>query len=390
MRTHIWTSIAVWAALGAAYVYRGGFAFAFVFYAYSTLCIYGLIVGWIGLRGLKVTRLVYEEGTEGGELSRTIFTAGDEADVEITLRRPFPLPLAWIAVRDQAGEWRHEQLCGPWLGREMKYRYVLPLPERGVYRFSDIEIWTGDPFGIVSSKIRAAMPLCEAAAAPKPYIFDSQTEQALLSRNAEESYGGHIREFREGDPIKHVVWKTAARSDRWMVRTPADDTFVRDTAVLVDSTIPEREVGGTNANALLDLCAEAAAGVCLALTRRRRSFTVWDGKPAVPNKPWSYRLAALERSEGLPLMDAARRAVTLGTELVIVVSARADADAVALCRDIRSRGMNLIYMFVSLDRGSLEQEHSALAWIGKSGCRVVEIGRIGGARYEESHAAYTS
>ncbi|WP_199617572.1 DUF58 domain-containing protein [Paenibacillus alkalitolerans] len=384
MKIYGWAAAAVWVLLGAAYAYQRGFAFGFVFFAYSLLCIYGIIAGWIGLRGVKATRIVYKDG---GPAVPATFTAGDEAAVEVTLRRPFPLPLPWVAVRDRAGGWRHDRLCGPWLGDELKYRYLLPLPERGVYRFEHLELWTGDPFGIVTRKLRVPMPADEAVAAPKPFLFDAAAERALLPLSEEDRYGG-VRPFRDGDPVKSIVWKTAARTGQWMVRSPEDHGTIRDAAVLVDATVSGR---GDDSKALLDLCAEAAAGVCAALTRHRLSFGVWDGSARSRNASWAYRFAALEPYVGTSFADAARKSAAFGPETsIVIVSPSADGDAVVLCRDLRARGTHVVYIFVSLGTRASERERAALEWIARSGCRVVKLEKSGGVYVETDRVDRTS
>ncbi|WP_274363052.1 DUF58 domain-containing protein [Paenibacillus thermotolerans] len=390
MRTNGLLAAAAWCLLGGAYYVRGGFAFGFVFYAYSLICAYGLLVAWIGLRGMKASRMVYGADEYGGS-GRLVLTAGDEASVDIRLHRSFALPLPWIVIRDRAGDWQHDRLCGPWLTSEMKYSYVLPLPKRGIYRFHDLELWVGDPFGIMLRKVRVSMAPLEAVAAPRPLVFAPHTEQALLTRQTDDRHIGDLRQYREGDSSSRIVWKTAARSDKWLVRTPASEAEAGHTVVLADVFLQADEEERRQA---ADFLAEASASVCALLGRSRRRFQLLGTAASALHMPipgtWQAKLALLEAAEEPSLAGASAAAAAGGAETAIVVTARADAETVALCRTLRSRGIDVICVFAAAFGRSRMIQGDAVRWIEASGCRIVDVSGLGGAYDERPSVALTS
>ncbi|HZG57778.1 DUF58 domain-containing protein, partial [Paenibacillus sp.] len=242
MRSHRWAVLAAWALLGWGFAARGGFAFSFLFYTYSLIAAYGFAVRWFGLAGVRVSRTV--RSSDGRETFDGAFEAGDEAIVEVTLRRPFALPLPWLVVRERVGEAEHDLFFGAWWSTRATYRYALPLPRRGVFAFEPAELWAGDPFGLVQHRSRARSAPQDVAVAPRPRRYGYDVDRALLALGAgrqgrlrrEGDEPADSRPYRDGDSLSRVLWKLAARTDEWRVRREAAPAGAEETAIVVDAS----------------------------------------------------------------------------------------------------------------------------------------------------------
>ncbi|WP_309123187.1 DUF58 domain-containing protein [Paenibacillus sp.] len=370
MRTHRWAALAVWALLGWGMAARGGFAFSFLFYSYSFIVAYGWAVRWIGLRGVRVTRAV--RCPDGAAPPDGAFEAGEEAIVEVTLRRPFALPIPWLVARERIGEAEHDLLHGPWWSTRATYRYALPLPSRGVFAFEPTELWAGDPFGIVQQRVRArgtAIP--EVIVAPRARRFGYEVEHAILSLGDGRAAGlrrdggerTDVRAYRDGDSLARVLWKRAARSDEWYVRTEEPPRAATETAVVVDAAVA----------AATDDCAEAAAGVLVALGVRRRTFRLYAAAVAAGNAGgWRRRLAALEVAA--PPIRAG--AATLGgaSGVVVVAGGALRPETAALCREWQTGGRDVLLLLArgepGVRPGDAELPEELASWLRRAGVRI--------------------
>jgi len=427
-RARRWTALLAWALLGWGFVARGGFTFAFLFTTFSLLAMYSWLIRWVGLRGLRVQRVI--RGNDGEAPRDGVFAVGEECVVEVTLRRTVPLPVPWMVVREVVGDAEHDLLHGPWLTRTTSYRYALPLPRRGVFAFEPTVLWTGDPFGIVPQRLRARGDVCEVAAAPEPRAFGPAAERMLAALGSGRRAPAHsadertdVRSYRPGDPMTRILWKLAARTDEWVVRA-AEDAWRSggETAVVVD-------VSGED-EARTDACAAAAAGVIATLAARRRAFrlvaidTYADrgsrpgaagGFPGAAGRlpgaaggfpgaaggfpgaaggfpgaagqvsggGWRRRLAALghgetrseragyEGSRMHALSSAAGPIVGDRTYAVVVVCDGLRPETAASCRAWRSDGLDVLVVDV-IEREAGGTDRDARAWLELAGIRWIE------------------
>lgn len=381
MRTYRWLALAVWLLLGWGMWTRGGFTFSFLFYTYSLIAAYGWIIRWVGLYGVRASR-VLKRSEDGTEPADGTFTAGEEAVVEVTLERPWALPIPWLVVRERMGEAEYDRLHGPWLAAKLTYEYVLPLPERGVFAFEPIELWAGDPFGIVNQRVRVRTGLREAAVSPVPRRFGVEAERLMLSLG--EGARGRVRSgedetldyrtYRHGDPLTRVMWKMAARTDEWFVRRYEAMSAAEETAILIDSR-------GMLSDEAADGCADAAAGAIVALGSRRRSFVYVEAEPsgdAAYAASWRRSLAALQPRRSAEDTGYGA-ALPPRSSAVIVVSAALRPELADVCRQWQAGGREVLVLHVRTGTGNAEKAPSAgseeewQAWLRRGGVRLIEL-----------------
>ena len=123
---------------------------------------------------------------------------------------------------------------------------------RGPLRFNGVTLARPDPLGLMRSFITLAAP--EAVLIlPKRYglgpialpgIMKHQDGGVALASNVGQSdeFIG-LREYRHGDPVRHIHWRTWARAGRPVVKQFEDEFFVRHALVLDTFTHhPQSEV----------------------------------------------------------------------------------------------------------------------------------------------------
>ena len=116
------------------------------------------------------------------------------------------------------------------------------LPQRrGVLRFGPALISARDPLGLARRNThigekQSMLILPKLYFIPERAMHGGREFQAGGATSA-LSVGGYqefvsIRDYRQGDPLRHVHWKSSARADRLLVREFQDQFFVRQAIVL--------------------------------------------------------------------------------------------------------------------------------------------------------------
>ncbi|HTV62545.1 MAG TPA: DUF58 domain-containing protein [Verrucomicrobiae bacterium] len=117
---------------------------------------------------------------------------------------------------------------------------MLPL-RRGIVRFSGITLARTDPFGLIRSFVKTPavnsiliLPKrYDLPAVPLPGIMKYQENGVALAANigrSEEFVS--LREYRRGDPVRHIHWRSWAKAGKPIVKEFEDEFFVRHALVL--------------------------------------------------------------------------------------------------------------------------------------------------------------
>ncbi|MFG1696187.1 DUF58 domain-containing protein [Nonomuraea sp. NPDC049309] len=273
--------------------------------------------------------------------------------VKVTRGEP---AVAVLHVRN-AGRWRHAGLVArdtcrdttvtvdvPSLGRRaartMSYR--LPTGRRGRAQVGPLLLDRGDPFGLARRSIaygRADVLLVRPRTVPLRPLHSGRRRHldGLASRSAPagaSSFNG-LREYVVGDELRHVHWRSTARTGTLMVKE-LTDVNLPDTVVVLDTRASSYE-GDDEFELAVDIAASAACAV----TRDRFPVRVLTGDGELvhakggPGEDEEVldRLALVERSDGAEPPRHALRQAGAGGALVLVSGDHAAlADAAALRR----------------------------------------------------------
>ena len=126
-------------------------------------------------------------------------------------------------------------------GQEVAARAdLLPL-KRGPLRFTGVTVARPDPFGLWRAFVRIPMPqsllvLPKRYSVPALTLAGTQRYQqggvALASAIGESDEFVSLRDYRPGDPMRHIHWRSWARAGRPIVREFQDEFFVRHALIL--------------------------------------------------------------------------------------------------------------------------------------------------------------
>lgn len=148
---------------------------------------------------------------------------------------------AWLMRRAAGADIREQALppIAPGSTVEVQVKAV-PL-RRGYLRFTALHISRPDPLGLFKGRMAAGaadrlLVLPRRYALPPIRLPSSRRYQrggvALASHVGESEEFVGLRDYRPGDPLRHIHWKSFARTGRPIVKEFQDEYFVRHALVL--------------------------------------------------------------------------------------------------------------------------------------------------------------
>ncbi len=117
---------------------------------------------------------------------------------------------------------------------------LLPL-RRGVLRFTGLTLARPDPLGLVRAFARVPLPQTTLILPKRyplpPIALPGQMKYqaggvALASRVGQSEEFAALRDYRRGDPMRHIHWRSWAKAGRPVVKEFEDEFFVRHALVL--------------------------------------------------------------------------------------------------------------------------------------------------------------
>jgi uncharacterized protein (DUF58 family) len=146
---------------------------------------------------------------------------------------------------------------------------VLPL-RRGVLRFTGVTMARPDPLGLFRSFCRIAAPR-SVLILPRRYPLPpialpgamryQEGGVALAASVGQSEEFVSLRDYRRGDPLRHIHWRSWAKTGKPIVKEFEDEFFVRH-ALVLDTFDPE-----PNSEALEEAVSVAASFACTVLTQ---------------------------------------------------------------------------------------------------------------------------
>jgi uncharacterized protein (DUF58 family) len=228
----------------AAIIIRGGAAEWFMAVLLGTIMLSSYIVPLIALQGVAVER----------SLSAVELAGGGRMEVRLSFRRRWAIPLVWLMLRDEfvneksiyAPSASFQWVMLPAFKRSWLAGYRLETMRRGRYQASEVVVTAGDWLGLAafSKKLSCpasflVFPVLPTQEAGNHFNVNSrsgmsvQKTPVLAGRGAKakddgssvagqaEGSGSDTRPYREGDSLRYVDWRGAARGRGWHTRLDA-------------------------------------------------------------------------------------------------------------------------------------------------------------------------
>jgi uncharacterized protein (DUF58 family) len=261
--------------------------------------------------------------------------------------------------------------------------YRLPTARRGEIGVGPLQLRAGDPLGLfcrVRGYGRVVSLLVRPRTAPLP-ILPSGRAASLEGPTSETAPSGTVtfhalREYVVGDDLRHVHWRTTARTGTLMVRQLVDSSLPV-TSVVVDCHPASYAAPAADFDIAVDAAATVAAGMATAgfpvtlLTTDGGRFQTRSARGAGALLDWLARLQAstcgeLETVLAARFPAAATLTVVTGTARVfeaerLVVSARR-FDRVTVIRAGTQRGGPVALPVPVVDASCAEDVASAWRW----------------------------
>jgi uncharacterized protein (DUF58 family) len=224
-------------------------------------------------------------------------------------------------------------------GLPTRLSYLLPTDRRGVLTVGPLRVGRRDPLGLCAVQRRLVPP---AQVLIRPQWHDlaaiplgaAPSLDGLLDTARHGSITFHaLREYRPGDELRRVHWRTSARLGELMVREHIDTALPR-LAVLVD----DRAESYDGDPAAIEEVADAAASVVAVAGRDRLPFALVAASRAAAATTVDAGLDLLARLRPTPQVDLAASLRGLqreyaGDTLVVLAGPAADLGPVLVAHD---------------------------------------------------------
>ncbi|HPK02910.1 MAG TPA: DUF58 domain-containing protein [Candidatus Sumerlaeota bacterium] len=205
-------------ALVALAIFQWGVGIlAVCFYSVFTLAGISWIMTTIWIRPLRVER----------ELSADVVRIGEPVAVTAKIQNRSPWPILWLYAEEtlpraipREGTWRRLMFIPP--GRSFHLSYKLTPNRRGCHPIGPLVLESGDVFGLFK-RARIDRRRDWITCLPNYYAIDDFQVgrrrqlgdlRAIRSILDDPSRVQGIREYRRGDPMKIIHWKSTARTGR--------------------------------------------------------------------------------------------------------------------------------------------------------------------------------
>lgn len=332
------------------------------------------LVPLMALRGIKASRRLRDLG--GRPLDPRSLRPRDGDDVQIEVRLSVPnSPRALVRVTAPC------PLSGPNRAPPVFFLPCVTSPEhavtatvscaqRGVFAFPPVEVESSAPFGLVRRRRSLAAP-AEVVVYPRWYPLGLGTAGATLravqAARPRAGAGGAffgVREYRPGDPVRAIHWRSSLRRGRLVVKE-FEDTARPELAIALDLS---REARAGAESTLEDSIRLAASLVRWALDT---GYPVNLLAPGAPRHAlsWPHALDYLARAAldpEVPFSGAVARCPDAAA--LIVLSPGVDPETRDLLAARRSAATTLV-AFTGYGPDPSDQEVSVPAGVGLVRCR---------------------
>ncbi|MEO6702833.1 MAG: DUF58 domain-containing protein [Jatrophihabitantaceae bacterium] len=243
------------------------------------------VPAWLAVRqarsGLRV----------GHAVSPARIVVGGSAEVRLVLGNPQAFGTGPLRITETVPGGRPLRFSVAGVrGRQRRtVAYPLPTLRRGRYTVGPTTVMASDPFGLVTADTRstdtATLIVQPATTALAPLTLPIAWRDGAATLSHSVGVGGSddasVREFRHGDDLRKIHWRSTAKSGALMVRQEerpwhGESLVLLDTRSLAFPTIP-----GDEQSSALEWAISAAASIGSHLASRGRRVTVVTGSGQV-------------------------------------------------------------------------------------------------------------
>lgn len=265
---------------------------------------------------------------------------------------------------------------------------MLPL-RRGILQLTGVTVARPDPLGLFRSFLRKSVPQT-VLVLPRRYPLPSiALPGAMRYQKGGVALAAHVgsseefvalRDYRHGDPLRHIHWRSWAKVGKPIVKEFEDEFFVRHALVL--DTFDEEP----NSEVLEECVSVAASFACTILTQEslldllfveNRSYCFTAGRGLAHADQMLEILAAVRNCSDKPFATLERLVVNHISTVsgCICVLQRWDAARQNLIQKLKALGIPLLVLVVVPAGGKITKTDGPLRDAPET-LRVLEIGKI--------------
>lgn len=287
------------------------------------------------------------------QVNPPLVSAGQPATVQLTVSNEARTPTGVLLLEDQLpyvlGSRPRFVLEGLGYGWRRHVSYPVRSDVRGVYDVGPMSVRVTDPFGLIElgrafhttgtlTVTPRVVPLPPIAVGGAWTGAGDNRPRAFAIGSAEDVT---VREYRRGDDLRRVHWRSSARVGELMVRREEQPWQSRATVFLDNRVISHR---GRGVASSLESAVSVAASVAVHLSQRGYAVRLVTASGEDPSTAWHSRTAQvntaplLEALAVVPAESSPRLDTTWLTEsgqgglLIAVLGGLADQDAPILNR----------------------------------------------------------
>lgn len=243
------------------------------------------VPAWLAVRqarsGLRV----------GHAVSPSRIVVGENAEVRLVLGNPHSFGTGPLRITESVPGGRPLRFSVAGVrGRQRRtVAYPMPVLQRGRYQVGPTTVMASDPFGLVTAETRstdtAELIVRPVTTALAPLILPIAWRDGAATLSHSVGVGGSddasVREFRHGDDLRKIHWRSTARSGALMVRQE-ERPWHGESLVLLDTRVAAYPINPSqDESPALEWAISAAASIACHLTERGRRATVVSGSGQV-------------------------------------------------------------------------------------------------------------
>lgn len=328
-------------------------------------------------------------------VSPQVIPAGQPARVVLTLRNDGRMPTGALKIEEHVpyalGSRPRFVLDGVEHGWHGSFEYPVRAEARGRYELGPMTVRVSDPFGMVelARAFRTTTPLLVTPrTVPLPAISLGGSLSGSGDQRPRSFAGGSaedvtVRDYRRGDELRRVHWRSSARAGQLMVRREEQPWQTRAT-VFLDNRIGAHRGQGLASS--LEVAVSVAASVALHLSSRGYTVRLVTAAGEHPDTAWHNRNAAVSTGRLLeslamvePVAATALDTGWLGEQgsgalTVAVVGGLAGPDLAVLRRVQHHAGLALAFALdVEAWGASRTGTGGATGWLAQQGWRTTTL-----------------
>ena len=313
---------------------------------------------------------------------------GDDVQIACAVEPSGLVPPAVAALVEHVGALGEQRHLLRRRGRRLAITYVLGDVRRGRYVFEQSHVELSDPFGLQC--VNAPLPapgalLVYPRLVELDRLFSESGAHALEGRRLllrrPTGFDLHsVREYEQGESLRHVHWRSTARRGRLMVKE-LEDAPRDEIAVVLDAD--RAAVAGES----FDVQVRAAGSILQAYLRRgRRAVLVVNAErresqqvhsPAADSRRALELLAAVEPTGRTPVHAVLAEETSPAARAleIVVVTARVERALVdrLVQRALSRRKASIVYIDAPTFAGAQPHPEPALLRLGAAGVAVAVV-----------------